>query len=246
MPYFAEHGFDAYALTFSGHGRGGWPLHSRGLRAYVEDLRAAADRLPAAPVLVAHSLGAWVACHFARESAPKALILMSPVPVDGVLSLFLSLVARNPLSALKLAGMVLYPPVRWLGEPPRGIYSGSADRARAAACTRRLQAESWRALVEACVPWSFAPLEPSLPTLVIGFTGDGIVTAEQARRTAEQLGADLQIHQGFSHTPTVESNWEGVADAMLRWIRQALPDEVKSHSRTKAKRRDMPVIGKLS
>jgi len=245
MPYFAVRGFDAYALTFSGHGRGGWPLHSRGLREYVEDLGTAVDRLPAAPVLIAHSLGAWVAYHFARQRAPKALILMSPVPVDGVLSLFLSLVARDPLSALKLAGMVLYPPVRWLGEPPVGIYSASADRTRAATCTRRLQAESWRALAEACVPWSFAPPRPSVPTLVIGFTGDGIVTAEQVRRTAVQLGADLQIHQGFSHTPTVECNWEGVADAMLSWIRRALPNDVEPHSRVKAKRRDIPVSGKL-
>jgi len=88
MPYAAAHGFDAWAVTFRSHDRSGWLLHSLGLRDYLEDLQSAVDRLPAKPVLVAHSLGAWVTYHFARQYAPKALILVSPVPADGILSLF--------------------------------------------------------------------------------------------------------------------------------------------------------------
>ncbi len=220
VPYVAGCGFDAWAMTFRSHGESGWPLHRLGLQAYIEDLQAAIDRLPAKPVLVAHSLGAWVAYHLARQHAPKALILISPVPADGILSLLLPLLARDPLSALKLAGLALYPPVRWLSDPPVGIYSASVDRIAGARCTTQLRAESWRALAEACVPWPLKNPALSVPTLVIGCTGDGIVPAEQARRTARQLGADLQIHQGFSHTPTVEHKWERVAHDMVAWIRR--------------------------
>ena len=220
MPYMAARGFDTWAMTFSSHGQSGWFLHSLGLRDYIEDLRSAINRLPAKPVLVAHSLGAWVAYHFARQDAPKALVLISPVPADGLLSLLLSFLVRDPLSALKLAGIALYPPVRWLGDPPVGIYSADVDRTRAARCTRQLRAESWRALAEACVPWPLTNPSLSVPTLVIGCTGDTIVPAEQVRRTALQLGADLQIHEGFSHALTVEQNWERVAQDMLAWIRR--------------------------
>lgn len=220
MPYAAAHGFDAWAVTFSSHGRSGWPLHSLGLRDYIEDLQSAVNRLPAKPVLVAHSLGAWVTYHFVRQYAPKAVVLISPVPAEGILSLLLPLLARDPLSALKLAGIAMYPPVRWLGSPPVGIYSADVDQAGAARCTTQLRAESWRALAEACVPWPLTNPSFSVPTLVIGFTGDGIVPAEQVRRTARQLGADLQIHEGFSHTLTVEPNWESVARDMLAWIRR--------------------------
>ena len=220
MPYAAADGFDAWGVTFRSHTRTGWPLHSLGLGDYLEDLKSAVNRLPAKPVLVAHSLGAWVAYHFARQCAPKALVLISPVPADGILSLFLPLVARDPWSAVRLAGIALYPPVRWLGDPPVGIYSADVDQAGAARCTSQLRGESWRALAEACVPWPLTNPSLSVPTLVIGFTRDGIVTAEQAQRTARQLGADLQIHEGFSHTPTVEHDWERVARDMLAWIRR--------------------------
>lgn len=220
MPYVAARGFDSWAMTFSSHGRSGLPLHSLGLRSYMEDLQSAIDRLPARPVLVAHSLGAWVAYHVAREHTPKALVLISPVPADGMLSLFLPLLARDPLSALKLVGIAVYPPVRWLGDPPAGIYSAGVDRTRAARCTTQLRAESWRALAESCIPWPLTNPSSPAPTLVIGFTGDAIVPVEQVRRTALQLGADLQIHQGFSHTLTVEHNWQRVAHDMVAWIRR--------------------------
>lgn len=220
MPYMAARGFDTWAVTFSSQSRSGWFLHSLGLRDYIEDLQSAINRLPAKPVLVAHSLGAWVAYHFARQHAPKAMVLISSVPADGMLSLLLPLVARDPLSALKLAGIALYPPVRWLGDPPVGIYSANVDRTRAARCTTQLRAESWRALAEACVPWPLTNPSLSVPTLVIGFTGDAIVPTEQVRRTALQLGADLQIHQGLSHALTVEHNWERVAHDMLAWVRR--------------------------
>lgn len=218
MPYVAARGFDAWAMTFSSHRQSGWRLHSRGLRDYMEDLQSAINRLPAKPVLVAHSLGAWVAYHFARQHAPKALVLVSPVPADGMLSLFLSLLGRDPLSVLKMARTALYPPVAGLVGPPAGIYSANVDPARAARCTRQLRADSWRAFAEACLPWPLTDSSLSVPTLAIGFTGDGIVPAEQVRRTARRLGADLQIHQGFSHALTVEDNWGRVAHDMVAWI----------------------------
>lgn len=220
MPYMAARGFDAWAMNFSSHVQSGWLLHRRGLRDYVNDLQSAINRLPATPVLVANSLGAWVAYHFARRHPPKALVLISPVPADGVLPLLLSLLARDPLSVLKMAGTAVYPPVSRLIGPPVGIYSANVDRARAAQSTRQLRAESWRALAEACVPWPLTDPSLSVPTLVIGFTGDAFVPAEQVRRTARQLGADLQIHQGFSHAFTVEHDWERVAHDMAAWIRR--------------------------
>lgn len=157
---------------------------------------------------------------FRPPAPPKALVLISPVPADGVLPLLLSLLARDPLSALKMAGTAVYPPVSRLIGPPVGIYSANVDRARAAQSTRQLRAESWRALAEACVPWPLTDPSLSVPTLVIGFTGDAFVPAEQVRRTARQLGADLQIHQGFSHAFTVEHDWERVAHDMAAWIRR--------------------------
>lgn len=83
MPYMAARGFDAWAMNFSSHVQSAWLLHRRGLRDYVNDLQSATNRLPATPVLVANSLGAWVAYHFARQHPPRRLYLFRRFPRTG-------------------------------------------------------------------------------------------------------------------------------------------------------------------
>ena len=49
LPWFAGHGYDAYALSFRGHGEsvGAEQLDNYGISEYVEDLRAVLSDLPA-------------------------------------------------------------------------------------------------------------------------------------------------------------------------------------------------------
>ena len=106
-----------------------------------------------------------------------------------------------------------------LSTPSGGNFVGSLTWTRSRALRIwKLWAESWRAFAQACVPWPLTDSSLSVPTLAMGFTEDGIVPAEQVRRPARQLGADLQIHEGFSHALTVEPNWERVAHDMVAWI----------------------------
>lgn len=81
---FAEAGFRSYAMQFRGHG-GSWLGRQRfGLEDYVDDLEAAISRLPARPVLIAHSLGALAAVRLLTRIALPGAVLMAPVPPDGV------------------------------------------------------------------------------------------------------------------------------------------------------------------
>ncbi|MEJ2515295.1 MAG: alpha/beta hydrolase [Gammaproteobacteria bacterium] len=222
LPRFAAAGFDAYAMSFRGHGQQGWPLHSLGLKDYVSDLAHVVDALPAPPVLVGHSLGGLVAYEFARTREVPAVVMFSAVPPDGTARSFGALARHHPVSAAKMAVMSLFPPARMLGRPPVGVYSDRVPGPRAREFTRRLQPESWRVLREVFSrPRSMAqPLE--VPTYVVGTTGDHLIPASEVRRTAALLDAPCRIFEGFSHTPFVEPDWEIIADDLVRWITGAL------------------------
>lgn len=216
QPYFAEAGFDCYAMSFTSHERRGLALHRRGLDSYVGDLEAALDKIAVPPIVVAHSLGGLVAQRLAGGRALPGLILLSAIPPGGVWRSLLHLAKQDLASPLKLLALALYPPVRYLGSPPTGIYSGTPDPRRAHAVLKQLRGESLLALAQ-----SLAGRPPGIgktPTYCIGMTGDHIIPAAEVARTAIQIGAESRIFEGYSHTPMVEPDWELIARDMVGWI----------------------------
>ena len=83
----ATKGYEAYALSFSGHGRS--PdlamLDSYGIDTYVNDLEIVVETLPQAPILIAHSMGGFVAQRYlSRGGKAAALALLASVPPYGL------------------------------------------------------------------------------------------------------------------------------------------------------------------
>lgn len=62
LPYFAQHGYVAHALSFRGHGNsaGRERLRWSGIADYVTDLAQVVQRLPTPPILIGHSMGGLV------------------------------------------------------------------------------------------------------------------------------------------------------------------------------------------
>ena len=75
IPYFQDLGYDCYALELSGHGShpaDRTHLDDFGLDDYVADLAAAVAGLPAAPVLIGHSMGSLVSQRFLERGMAQA------------------------------------------------------------------------------------------------------------------------------------------------------------------------------
>ncbi len=81
IPYFQDLGYDCYALELSGHG--GRPADRAHLDDYVADLAAAVAGLPAAPVLIGHSMGSLVSQRFLERGTARAVAFLAPVPPNG-------------------------------------------------------------------------------------------------------------------------------------------------------------------
>ena len=94
LDYFAEHGFDAYALSLRGHGASGGRERLRwaSVADYVDDVAEVAATLPSAPVVIGHSLGGMVvqkylerASHRPRCSSRRRLPAAWPASCGGCL-----------------------------------------------------------------------------------------------------------------------------------------------------------------
>lgn len=222
MPAFHEAGYDVHAMSFRGHGKRGWALNRHGLADYVEDLERAIDVLGTLPIVVAHSLGGLIALRLLESMTLPAALLLSPIPPDGALRSLVSLGLRSPSSVAKLLSVTVEPRATALGSPPVGIYSDAADPAVADGITRRLQAESLRALGEALVTRNIDVGRIDTPIFLYGAEGDHIIPADEVRRTSALLDAPVRIYPRMSHTFQAEPDWHRVADDMLRDIDRRL------------------------
>ena len=98
LPWFAEQGYAAYAVSLSGHGasRGRAYLDSFSIADYVADVAEVADKLPSPPVLIGHSMGGMVIQKYLEKFSVPGAVLMSSVPPQGLLGSAFGLAFSKP------------------------------------------------------------------------------------------------------------------------------------------------------
>jgi pimeloyl-ACP methyl ester carboxylesterase len=224
-------GFDVTAMSHSGHGMRGWPLHRRGLADLVEDLAAVIDRSPIPPRIVAHSLGGRVALELAQQRPLPPIALLAPLPLDGGWRCVSSLATRSWTSVAKLLGVAIEPRLARLGSPPLGLFGPGVDPRRQRAVARRLQAESLRCLLEAMLP-SARPDPPRAPLHFFAGGEDRIVPADVVVRAADAYGAPVTVYPAMGHTFQSETQQVQVCADIVAWF-----DELTAAPRRTPRRR---------
>lgn len=212
-------GYDVHAMSFKAHGRRGLALNRRGLQDYVLDLQDTIASLSAPPVVIAHSLGGLVALRLAASMPLPGLALLAPIPAQGAWRSLLALAKRSPVSFAKLLTVTVAPGMAVYGSAPEGIYGPNTDIDRAADITRRLQAESLRALVEATLPSRIEVSQVQTPLHFFAADQDHVIAADEVRRCAEAFKAPFTLYEGMAHTFQAERDYARVCRDLVRWIR---------------------------
>ena len=226
LPWFAERGWEAHAVSLRGHGgsEGRDRLDCFGLSYFVEDVLEAMDRLPAAPVLIGHSMGGIVVQRALARRAAPAGVLMASAPPYGLWQSTLGLAWRDPavfhqMSLLMAFGSRSTDP-RTLR---RAMFSGGMPEEEAARYDRRLQEESRRILMEIGGWIPFPALPPrGTPVLVLGAEKDLLFPADQVAATARMLGTEPVIFPAMGHAMMLERGWEAVARHIDVWLNAQL------------------------
>lgn len=237
LPFFAEAGYAAHALSLSGHGAssGRDRLDTLSIDDYVNDIAIAVAGLPAPPVLIGHSMGGFVVQKYLEKHTAPAAVLMCSVPPQGLLSAAVGLLFSRPgvmkdLNTMLSGGQVALDSLR------DALFAQPVSVDQLEQFYRKAQPESHRALWDMslfCLPQT--ALVRRTPLLVQGTELDHLIAASLVEMTARTYGVEAQIFPGMGHGLMLEHDWEKPAKSLLDWLQHLLSKKSSEKESRKGK-----------
>lgn len=221
LPYFAEKGYAAYALSLRGHGMsdGRRDLVRHRVKDYVEDVRSVVLRLTRPPILIGHSLGGHVVQKYLEQYPVPAAVLMASVPVGGIVKMLTRLARTHPLRFLKVNTLfTLYPFVDTPRMAKEMLFSEGMNGEELKEYHGKLQDESYLSFLDMTF---LAPLRPwriTSDVLVLGAENDRVFYRRDIRKTGRAYNHRAVILAGMAHDMMLEQNWQQAADVILDWL----------------------------
>lgn len=224
LPFFAQHGYDAYAISLSGHGQseGREALDSLRLADYVEDVFTTLNELPAPPVLIGHSMGGLVVQKVLERTAVPGAALLCAAPPHGIGPSALRMLLQRPALLFTL-NAILAGREPALDHVREALFHQVLDEAELARYVRRCQPESMRAM------WDMTAFDlphtrrmHGVPLLILGAEYDQLIPPGEVEATGRALATPAEILPGFGHALMLEPDWERAAQRILEWL-ESLP-----------------------
>jgi non-heme chloroperoxidase len=220
LPWFAQHGWAAYAVSLTGHGnsRGRDRLSTLSLDQYVADIFEAVATLPTPPILIGHSMGGMVIQKYLERAAAPAVVLMASVPPQGLSQSALGLFFGAPqllselnkimngrnLSADSLRQILFHQPIATEKLRHYGNLS---------------QPESHRVIWDMTLYNLPCPARMNKPPmLVLGAQHDHLISPVLIQMTADTYGTHPEIFPDMGHAMMLERSWETVAFRIEEWL----------------------------
>ena len=220
LPHFADAGYEATALSLSGHGvsPGREYLDLLSLDDYVRDVLEVMDGFDTPPVLIGHSMGGMVVQKCLETRQVPGAVLMASVPPQGLWASAVGLAMRKPdlmseLNSLLSGGSTSLDALR------EALFAQPVSMERLQQMARRVQPESARVIWDMTL---FNLPQPSrmhrAPMLVLGAELDPIIPPSLTEMTARALGVEAELIPGMGHGMMLEADWRSVAQRVLDWL----------------------------
>jgi pimeloyl-ACP methyl ester carboxylesterase len=221
LDHFADNGFRATAVSLRGHGKSdvGQPLDTCTVSDYVDDVRAAAEHIDGAPVVVGHSMGGYVVQKYLEKHTAPAGVLMASAPPQGALMASLRMMARHPWAVLKTNTFGnTHDVVRTPRLARSHLFCRRTPQAIVDDCVVRLQPESALAMKQMLSKHGIHCDAVSTPLLVLGATQDGAFNENEVIATAGAYKTDAKFFPDMGHNMMLEPGWRTVADHIISWL----------------------------
>jgi pimeloyl-ACP methyl ester carboxylesterase len=221
LPYFAERGFVAHALSLRGHGGSATdkPVNFARVRDYVADVEQVANTLDTMPVIVGHSMGGYVVQKYLETHRARAGVLLASLPSVGALPYTFRMLRQHPLQMLQCGlRLNLYPLVGTPKLCKTSFFSDNFPDDRANAYFEKLDGESFALTLDANLVSLPRPQQVTTPMLVLGAADDRIFPVREVEATARAYNTQPRIFPNMAHDMMLEDGWQNVADTMLAWF----------------------------
>ena len=221
MPYFAQRGYSAYALSLRGHGdsEGRERLRWTSLADYVADVAQVAGQLPSPPVLIGHSMGGMVIQKYLESHQAPAAALLASTPPKGVIPATLRVARKHPFIFLKAnLTLSMYPIISTPSLAREAFFSADMPEENVTAYFDRMQDESHRAYLDLMILNLPRPARVQTPILVLGAGSDTIISPTDVEATARAYSTQAEFFPNMAHDMMLEAGWQTVADRILGWL----------------------------
>jgi alpha-beta hydrolase superfamily lysophospholipase len=221
LPYFAQHGYAAYALSLRGHGasEGREKLRWTSLAKYVVDVAQAAAEIKTTPVLVGHSMGGLVVQKYLESHQAPAAVLLASAPPTGLGAATLRVARRHPSVFLKgIVTMSLYHNIATPQLCREVLFSENLPEQELQKCYARMQDESYRAYLDMVLLDLPKTRLVKASLLVLGAEKDSAISRREVEATARAYGTQAEFFTGMAHDMMLEAGWQSVADRIINWL----------------------------
>jgi pimeloyl-ACP methyl ester carboxylesterase len=222
MPYFAEHGYECFALSLRGHGnsdghdRIGW--HT--IADYVSDMEQVAGQIESPPVIIGHSMGGFITQKYLEKHTAPAAVLLAALPYYGILPSTLMTLRKHPLIVMKsLFTWSMYPAVETPALTREHLFGADMPEEKVTEYFKRLQEESFRAYLDELILNLVQPKRVKTPMLILGATKDTVISGKAVNDTARAYGTKAEFFS-MAHDMMLESGWKAVADRIMNWLKE--------------------------
>lgn len=221
MPYFAQKGYDVYAVSMRGHGEseGREKLRWHSIDDYADDVHWAVEQIGTSPIIIGHSMGGFITQKYLETHQAPAAALLTPVPYYGLWGSTANLLLRHPWMVIKsVATMSLYPVVETPELAREGLFSKDIAEDTLDKYYEQLQDESFRAYLDELGLNLVRPKRVKTPILVIGAEDDTVIPLKSIHDTARAYQSEPFVIPNMAHDAMLESNWRVAADHILNWL----------------------------
>lgn len=220
LPFFAENGYEAHALSLRYHAGSGDNGKVRWvpISAYVEDVKKVMANFNTPPILIGHSMGGMIVQMIARDQQIAGLVTLGSAPPGGLWPTMLRLLVNHPWLMLKTNVMLSLKP--FLLNPnmtPKLFFSGGMSKADSDRYFDMLCNESFRAFIDLLLPRSGIG-KHCKPVLVMGADNDPTISRNMLRATATSHGTKAVSYPGSGHTIMLDVEREKFATHILGWL----------------------------
>lgn len=226
LPYFAQQGYGSYALSLRAHGasEGRKRLRGKRIAQYAADVAQVAAQFDQPPIIIAHSMSTLVAQKYLERHPAPAVVLLAPVPPNGIIGTTLRIAARHPGPFARAnATLSLYPLVATNSLARDAFFSADLPEAQVTLYQQQMQDEAYLAFLDMLAfnlprPKRVRRQNPTAPMLIMGGADDRIFPPREVQATAKRYGTTAEIFPHMAHDMMLEAGWQAVADRIIGWL----------------------------
>ncbi|WP_404418752.1 alpha/beta hydrolase [Marinospirillum sp.] len=236
LPWFAERGYQAYALSFRGHGHssapdpdGQYQMHE-----YVQDLADAVAIIERthgqAPLLVGHSMGGMVVQRYLSEQRGRGAVLVTSIPPQGIWPLSWANLLTHPFESLSLSRSFMFPESTTPAEFHQAMFSGPVEAGKLVSWMRQMVPESFALIWDMTwrdLPYVFEVYKT--PLEVVGARQDKVIPPSMVKLTAATYGCTPRwVDAG--HGLMLDTSWQAAAETVNEALEALLAAELKQQA----------------